>query len=855
MDKKRKPSSASSLPPALSSSSQHYQANNEDLQCSSTGYYLHGGSEEVQATAACGVQMEESAEEVLQASINFRNARSSNSSYLRNGGTVYARMLYPSLDATSFDALSGEEKREETEFVTVGASALPDVVSVYFEDDDPVTRKLLEEERLMQSVRTGSMMTSKAVASHVEAEDSKPPAQQVAYASAYHEDESPDDINLGVRAELVGESDFSSYHAFSSSSMNAVAMSNDGILTEEAIVLDSKPAALPSRWSNESAEATVLGDSPQNVAVWTTRHTGENLEEIAVTGRDEAEATIVEIAEDIHPADLDSDGVQAELIGRDFSHVASHQGHQSWDISERRAVVSEVSPGYAIACVENAVADESIQGTIVSFSDDFHSAGQGASSLTAQYVGRDYSQGDSLVWTDSDQPFVNSASQVFSAGEQHAMVVEITENLHPADLDEPAVQAEFVGRDFSQGEPLEGNQAWAEPADRQANVVFDDYAVVTASNFDRVGGGTGNVEADATVVAFAHGMERNGPSAEPVGRIVGRAESFPGTPQHAHALLVSPVGIGHRSVSAPGCHTPLEYDHNNLTPRLAADTNPMNAMYPVKETPPPIPPRSAAGRELSYNSNGSQFSMGSSNGETGNGVQQSASSRSASAGSVSNSGELLSQAQRAVSRSRANVLRHTNNVRDRWFGCDPNRTNFDLSHSAGSILSRTLLPWSVFPSETTGMWVATVNTNQKALDSNDIVEASKALRAFSVPTREQAEALASAWAPPRMLPFAKNSRCFICEARFAVFKRPCHCRNCGVCVCSACTVQWPSKMIPDTYNIKQESIVNICKSCDWLCSAFRMALLDGNLEQAVVIHSTNNVNLVTPFANVKGELL
>jgi hypothetical protein len=854
MDQKRRPASASSLPPAVPSSLEHSLTHDEDLQCLSTAFYLHGDPNQVQTTAVGGVQMEESAEEVLQASINYKSAHSRMSSNIRNGATVHARMLYPSLDEASLDAVSGEEKREETDFVMVGATARPDIVSVYFEDDDPVTRKLLEEELLMQSVQTGSMMTPRGEASHVEAEDSKPPAQEVAYASAYQEDESPNDMNLGVRAELVGESDSSLYHAFPTTSMHAVAMLNDDILTEEAIVLDSKPAALPSRWSNSSAEATVLGDSPQNESVWTTHHTGENLEEIAVTGRDEAEATILEIAEDFHPADLDSDGVQAELIGRDFSRVASYPRNQSWDVSDQRVLASEVSPECAVACVENANADRSIQGTIVCFSDDFHSMDQEASTFTAQYVGRDYSQCDSLVWTPSDQQYVNSASPVVLTGEEHAMVVEITEDLHPADLDEPAVQAEFVGRDFSQGELLEGSQAWAEPVDQQANALFDDYAVVTATNFDQAADTTDNVDADATVVSFAHGMERTGHRAEAVGRIVGRAESFPGTPQHAQALLVSPVGMSHRSVSAPGCHTPSEYESNSRESHVAG-ASPMTSIYPVKETPPPIPPRSAAGRDHSYNSNGSQFSVASSNGGAGNGVLQSAPSRSASTGSVANSGEILSQAQRAVSRSRANVIRHTNNVRERWFGSDPSRTDFDLSHSAGSILPRTLLPWSVFPSETTGMWVATVNTNQKALDSNDIVEASKALRAFSVPTREQAEALARAWAPPRMLPFSKNSRCFICEARFAVFKRPCHCRNCGVCVCSACTVQWPSKMIPDTYNIKQESIVNICKSCDWLCSAFRMAMLDGNLEQAVVIHSTSNVNLVTPFANVKGELL
>jgi hypothetical protein len=180
---------------------------------------------------------------------------------------------------------------------------------------------------------------------------------------------------------------------------------------------------------------------------------------------------------------------------------------------------------------------------------------------------------------------------------------------------------------------------------------------------------------------------------------------------------------------------------------------------------------------------------------------------------------------------------------------------FDLDALTGSILPRTLLPSSVIYSEATVSWVATVNTNQKALEVNNVEESSKALRAFSVPTKKQATALAKAWAPPRMHPFESNKTCFICEAQFAVFRRACHCRNCGVCVCSACTVQWPSKMLPATYNIKREMVVNICKACDWLCSAFRLSLLHGDHDKAVALHSTGNINLTTPFANVKGELL
>lgn len=192
------------------------------------------------------------------------------------------------------------------------------------------------------------------------------------------------------------------------------------------------------------------------------------------------------------------------------------------------------------------------------------------------------------------------------------------------------------------------------------------------------------------------------------------------------------------------------------------------------------------------------------------------------------------------------------------FGNGANRrrsVGIDVNSMSTSVLPRTLLPSSVIFSEATNSWVATVNTNQRALEVNNVMESSKSLRAFSVPTKKQALALARAWAPPLMHPFASNPTCFICETQFAVFRRACHCRNCGVCICNTCTVQWPSKMLPATYNIKKESTVNICKTCDWLCSALRSALLNGDHDKAVALYSTGNINLTTPFANVKGELL
>jgi hypothetical protein len=149
-------------------------------------------------------------------------------------------------------------------------------------------------------------------------------------------------------------------------------------------------------------------------------------------------------------------------------------------------------------------------------------------------------------------------------------------------------------------------------------------------------------------------------------------------------------------------------------------------------------------------------------------------------------------------------------------------------------------------------WVTTLQTNQRALDCNNVIEASKSLRAFSLPTEQQAQCLARAWTPPRMAP-KTDTECHICHGRFAMFRRSCHCRNCGVLICKECTVYWPSRMLPDTYNFKKENSVRVCKACDWLSNTFRLALLEGNVDKAVALHATGNLNLTCPFANVKGE--
>ena len=128
-------------------------------------------------------------------------------------------------------------------------------------------------------------------------------------------------------------------------------------------------------------------------------------------------------------------------------------------------------------------------------------------------------------------------------------------------------------------------------------------------------------------------------------------------------------------------------------------------------------------------------------------------------------------------------------------------------------------------------------------------------RTSSYDTEIEARAASRLFAPPKMHPFEQSPKCFVCEDKFAVFRRASHCRNCGVCICSNCSVSWPSRMIPSTSNIKNEDKVKICVACDWISHAFREALVSGRQDDAMALNETGNINLRAPFANVKGEVL
>lgn len=185
----------------------------------------------------------------------------------------------------------------------------------------------------------------------------------------------------------------------------------------------------------------------------------------------------------------------------------------------------------------------------------------------------------------------------------------------------------------------------------------------------------------------------------------------------------------------------------------------------------------------------------------------------------------------------------------------PSSSSMAYLDRSQSIHPRILLTATVYHNTATNLWITTINTNQKGVAKNPKT-ASKYLKAFSFASEREARESAIANAPPKMLPFTENPCCFLCKGQFAVFRRAGHCRNCGVCVCNNCATSWPSRMIPDTYNLKKESTVKICKSCDALSKSFKKALLTGNYEDAIALYGTGNINLRTPFpVSKKDEIM
>jgi len=193
-------------------------------------------------------------------------------------------------------------------------------------------------------------------------------------------------------------------------------------------------------------------------------------------------------------------------------------------------------------------------------------------------------------------------------------------------------------------------------------------------------------------------------------------------------------------------------------------------------------------------------------------------------------------------------LHRPKGAKERIFG-DSRKTNetVDIAATPECIRKRDLLKWTLKRNKATNQWVASVTTNQKALEANDAVEIEKSKCSFTAPTQREAFEIGLSMAVPQLHEYDDNPICFICKAKFALLRRPSHCRNCGICICSNCTVTWPSRMIPETYNTKNISQVKVCLACDWLSSSFFEALLVGKYRTAIDLYKTGNVNLRTPY--------
>jgi len=162
--------------------------------------------------------------------------------------------------------------------------------------------------------------------------------------------------------------------------------------------------------------------------------------------------------------------------------------------------------------------------------------------------------------------------------------------------------------------------------------------------------------------------------------------------------------------------------------------------------------------------------------------------------------------------------------------------------------TRQLVTAYVNHSKSTNLWITQINSEERVNKKGP----HPSVKAFSFRSENEAKETAYVNAPPKMIPFDMVSHCFGCEGKFnTVFRRPSHCRNCGVCICASCSTAWSKAMVPETYNFKNARIVKICNSCDFISTKFRHALMSGDFKAAKRIYMTGNINLRCPFSNIK----
>jgi hypothetical protein len=140
-------------------------------------------------------------------------------------------------------------------------------------------------------------------------------------------------------------------------------------------------------------------------------------------------------------------------------------------------------------------------------------------------------------------------------------------------------------------------------------------------------------------------------------------------------------------------------------------------------------------------------------------------------------------------------------VKEKLFG--DSRHDVDVA-SGDSIRKRDYLQWQVQRSPTSNQWVASLLTNQKAMEEGDSIKMELSRINFSAQSQQEAYETGLSNAKPLMQKPEDSPICCVCKAKFAMFRRPTNCRNCGACVCSSCVTIWPSKMLPETFLTKKD---------------------------------------------------
>jgi hypothetical protein len=176
-------------------------------------------------------------------------------------------------------------------------------------------------------------------------------------------------------------------------------------------------------------------------------------------------------------------------------------------------------------------------------------------------------------------------------------------------------------------------------------------------------------------------------------------------------------------------------------------------------------------------------------------------------------------------------------------------SSFDISLlSDKSIQKRELNEFSVHYSVSTSCWITRIVTFK---------EGERRCLSFSFAAEDDARKFGKAYSPPKMV--VGGRRCFCCSTVSVGNCSLINCKNCGVQICEGCSRRWGIRMIPKTYLTSpiapSSSTVRVCKSCNWLTSAFCMALLQGQHNNAVLIHATGNVNLRSTFADIRKEAM